>query len=216
MFSSGISSTSWTRSLWISRGRMRNWRWSWRKWPWLNSTAMMKTMGGLGISYIALILIITFQWVFTQSKCVFISLKSWRGEKEEESSSTCFLRHLRLLRHARHGGLSHADAVSRFSTAHHLSRQPQRWTAVLRHLWGVRSLDRFLQRWPNLLKIPSSPPPDSRQCTDRFPPEYTLFLYTAYIYIYTFRPLVHSCKPVHLKAKVCCIHVFQMFCFVCF
>ncbi len=110
-------------------------------------------------------------------------LKSWWGQKEEESPTTRFLRHLRLLRPARHGGLSHTNTIPRLASAHHIPREPQRRTTVLRHLWSVRSLDRLMQRWPNLLNFPSAPRPVSRLCTVRFQPDYTLFLYTAYIHL---------------------------------
>lgn len=87
----------------------------------------------------------------TPNSCLSFSLQSWEGASKEEASSEAFLWHLRLLRPPRHRGLPDANAGARLAATHHLPRQQSRGAALLRHLRGLRPLDRLLQRWPDLL-----------------------------------------------------------------
>lgn len=65
-------------------------------------------------------------------------------EAGKEGHPTSVLRHLRLLRPPRHGGLSHAGPEPRLGPSHHVSWQPGRRASLLWHLRGVRPRHRVL------------------------------------------------------------------------
>ncbi len=131
-------------------------------------------------------------------------LKSWWGQKEEESPTTRFLRHLRLLRPARHGGLSHTN-----SNPQTCLRTPHTTGAAAANDRTATSVKRSVtgQTHATMTK-PSERPLSSSACEQAMHSTLSTRLYAIFVHgIYTFKPLVHSLnESAQMKIKVCCIY----------